>query len=119
MKMWMALLVVLVAPLSWGANEMPAENRYVGGQPSAADLQRLAASGVRHVINLRPAAEQVSKHLLVAADVVGVARVALKRQTPPFTLHGTALRIAARRARLCAFSGSATTPDGKTETACL
>ena len=72
MKMWMALLVVLVAPLSWGANEMPAENRYVGGQPSAADLQRLAASGVRHVINLRPAAEQTGYDESAAVTAEGM-----------------------------------------------
>lgn len=72
MKMWMALLVVLVAPLSWGANEMPAENRYVGGQPSAADLQRLAASGVRHVINLRPAAEQAGYDESAAVTAEGM-----------------------------------------------
>lgn len=55
---WIALVLLIAAPLAWAdVATQAAANRYVGGQPSADDLQRLAASGVRHVINLRPAAE--------------------------------------------------------------
>lgn len=35
----------------------PEPNRYAGGQPAPNDFPRIAALGVRHVVNLRPHAE--------------------------------------------------------------
>ena len=70
---WIALILLMAVPLAWAdAVTQAADNRYVGGQPSADDLQRLAESGVRYVINLRPAAEQTGYDESAAVQAEGM-----------------------------------------------
>jgi uncharacterized protein (TIGR01244 family) len=72
---------------------MPATNLLTAGQPSPADFEALAASGLKHVVNLRPTSEDAGFDEAALAARLGLKYTVIPVAGPPDVTEANARKL--------------------------